>query len=151
MIKRWPKPEDKAAVKSFLRTVQFCSTFMRPGQGRTYSDVTKPLRMLTRQGVRFVWDEECQKSFCELKELLSGSSVMVNFDTSRHTRLYVDHGPGGVAATVAQRYENEETGEDIYRPVHHNSRVLTDTETNYGKIEGESPEIKRKMNSMKLY
>ena len=151
MIKRWPEPEDKAAVKSFLQTVQFCSTFMRPGNGRTYSDVTKPLRMLTRQGVRFVWDDSCKKSFQELKNLLSDSSVMVNFDTGRHTRLYVDHGPGGVAATVAQRYEDEKTGDVVYRPVHHNSRALTETEAKYGKVEGESLAVAFGVKSNRTY
>ena len=102
MIKNWAEPEDKSAVKSFLQTVQFCSTFMRPKGGKTYSDVTRPLRNLTRQHVRFVWDDDCRASFEELKSLLSGSSVMVNYDVDRHTRLYVDHGPVGIAATVAQ-------------------------------------------------
>ncbi len=59
MIKNWSEPEDKSAVKSFLQTVQFCSTFMRPKEGKTYSDVTRPLRNLTRQHVRFIWDDDC--------------------------------------------------------------------------------------------
>ena len=31
IIKNWPAPEDKAAVKSFLQTCQFSQEFMRPG------------------------------------------------------------------------------------------------------------------------
>ena len=153
VIKNWPDPEDKSAVKSFLQTVQFCSTFMHPKGGKTYSDVTKPLRHLTRQSVRFVWDDECQASFEELKSLLSGSSVMVNYDTARHTRVYIDHGPVGVAATVAQKYVDEVTGDEVYRPVHHNSRVLTPTEERYGKVEGESLAVLTgiKTNRMYLY
>ena len=105
MIKKWTRPEDKAAVKSFLQTVQFNSGYMRPGKGRTYSDATKPLRDLTRQGVRFEWKQECEDSFKELKRLLCSDTVMVPYDPKRRTRIYVDHGPEGVAATVAQRYE----------------------------------------------
>ena len=33
VIKSWPAPTDKAAVKLFLQTTQFCSVFMRPGKG----------------------------------------------------------------------------------------------------------------------
>ena len=33
LIRDWPRPQNKSAVKSFLQTVQFCQVFMRPGQG----------------------------------------------------------------------------------------------------------------------
>ena len=33
-IKGWPAPEDKTALKSFLQTIQFCSPFMRAGEGQ---------------------------------------------------------------------------------------------------------------------
>ena len=47
IIKDWPAPGSKSEIKSFLQTVQFCAVFMRPGGGRTYADVTSPLRKLT--------------------------------------------------------------------------------------------------------
>lgn len=34
-IKKWPAPENKAAVKSFLQTIQFCSAYMKPKNGET--------------------------------------------------------------------------------------------------------------------
>ena len=40
-IRALPAPEDKAAVKSFLQTIQFCSPYMRPDNGLTYADITK--------------------------------------------------------------------------------------------------------------
>ena len=48
-----PTPQDKAGVKSFLQTAQFCSIYMRGKGGETYSDLTKPLRELTKKGVHF--------------------------------------------------------------------------------------------------
>ena len=77
IIKNWVRPEDKVAVKSFLQTVQFNSGYMRPGEGKTYSDITKPLRELTRQAVRFVWSQDCEDSFTVLKDLLCSDPVMV--------------------------------------------------------------------------
>ena len=50
----------------------------------------------------------------------------------------MDHGPIGVAATVPQKYVDEMSGEMVYRPVHHNSCVLTPTEERYREVEGES-------------
>ena len=138
MIKSWPAPADKAAVKSFLQTAQFCSVFMRPGRGRTYSDVTRPLRKLTNWKVKFVWSKECEDSFQELKDLLCSDKVMASYELNRKTRLYVDHGPGGVAGTVAQQHEVTDTMEKAWRPNNHSSRALTSTEQRYSKVEGES-------------
>ena len=71
LIKDWKRPEDKAGVYSFLQTAAFCQVFMRQGAGRTYADVTLPLRRLTAKSVRFKWTVECENSFLELKELLA--------------------------------------------------------------------------------
>ena len=73
------------------------------------------------KNVRFKWTNLCEDSFQELKELLSSDTVMANYDPSRATRLYVDDGPTGVAATVAQEYEVEGLDHPAWRPVTHNS------------------------------
>ena len=106
--------------------------FMRPGAGRTYSDVTAPLRRLTVKSVKFVWDKQCQKSFDELKTLLCSTALLANYDPALQTRLYVDHGPKGVASTVAQLHP------EGWRSVCYQSRSLTKAEMNYGKVDGES-------------
>ena len=138
MIKDWPAPTCKSEVKSFLQTVQFCAVFMKPGPGRTYADVTSPLRKLTAKQVRFKWDDLCQRSFEELKELLWSDTVMANYEVDRRTRVYVDHGPQGVAATLAQEYKVPGQAQPVWRPVNHTSRSMTVAEKNYGKTEGES-------------
>ena len=50
---------------------------------------------------QFKWTKECERSFQELKEFLKSEKVIVNYDPKRKTRLYVDEGPEGLAATVA--------------------------------------------------
>ena len=133
-IKDWPEPENKEAVKSFLQTVQFVSTYMRVGPGETYADVTKPLRLLTSKQNKYEWTTDCARSFKKLKDLLCSEQVMVNYDPKRKTRLYVDHGPGGLAASVCQLY-NEIGETKQWRMVTHKSRTLEKAEQNYGKIE----------------
>ena len=59
IIKEWPAPEEKAAVKYFLGTSQLSAVFMTPGQNRTYADVTLSLRSLTVQNVKIQWTDEC--------------------------------------------------------------------------------------------
>ena len=87
--------------------------------------------------MKFNWTAECRVSFKKLKSLLSSSKVMMNYDGTRPTHLYVDHAPGGIAATMAQGYKGLD-GKLVYRPVHPSSRVLTEMQTQYSKVEGES-------------
>ena len=56
---------------------------MRLGGGRTYADVTLPLRRLTAKSVTFEWTKECEDSFRELKELLASDQVMAYFDPAK--------------------------------------------------------------------
>ena len=55
VIQDWPEPRDKAEVKSFLQTSQFCSTYMRPAGNKTYLDITLPLYRLTNKQCQFYW------------------------------------------------------------------------------------------------
>ena len=60
-IRQWAEPKDKKEVKSFLQTVAFCKVFMRPGQKRTYADVTAPLRRLTDKSTKFRWTSNVKR------------------------------------------------------------------------------------------
>ena len=81
-------------------------------------------------------NNDYRKSLKKLKSLHVGSKVMMNYDVSKPTCLYADHGPGGVVATVAQGYEGE-SGKLVYCPVHHNSWAIMETDQRYSKVEGE--------------
>ena len=78
VIQDWPEPMDKAKVKSFLQTSQFCSTYKIPVGNRSYSDVTLPLRRLTNKQCKFYWSKDYSDSFKELRLLLTSNKVMAN-------------------------------------------------------------------------
>ena len=59
----------------------------------------------------------------------------------RKIKVYVDHGPEGLASTIAQGYTNDEDPRDgniQWRPMNHTSHALTKAERAYGKMDGES-------------
>ena len=74
----------------------------------------------------------------------------MNFDVRKPTCLYVDHGPGKVASTVAQGHKDKE-GKLIYHPVYHNCHALMETEQRYSKVEGESLAVLYGIYSNKIY
>ena len=140
-VLKWKPPTDNNGVKSFLQTIQFCKSFLKPKVGKTYADITRPLRHLTSKSVRFEWTKDCQRSFQELKELLTSDTVMAYYDPKLPTRVYVDESPVVVASTLAQQHAVcNESGEEekVWRPVDYTSRTKTAAEKGYGKVEGES-------------
>ena len=70
--------------------------------------------------------------------MLCSDTVMANYELGKETRLYVDHGPTGVAGTIVQEHEVPEIMEKAWRPVNHTSRAVTSAEQGYSKVEGES-------------
>ena len=86
-----------------------------------------------------------------MKELLTSDRVLANYDPTRQTRVYVDDGPAGVAATVAQEYTVEGVDHPVWKPVTHTSRAKTKAEMNYGKVDGESLAVLSGIHSNKMY
>ena len=68
-----------------------------------------------------------------------GNKVMAAYIPKKATRVYVDHGPEGVGATLAQENPSIQVGgERCFRPANYTSRALTETEKRYSKVEWES-------------
>ena len=75
-IVRLTPPTNSVEVKSFLQMCQYNALFMF-GESETYSDITTPLRNLTRKQVPFVKDLACQRAFKKLKDGWCSDRVIV--------------------------------------------------------------------------
>ena len=150
IIQNWPRPTSTAEVKSFLQTVQFNAKFLGgKAHEKSYPELTAPLRILTKKNAKFVWSSEHEQSFIQLKNRLTSDSVMVPFDTTLPTRLYVDSSPVGTQATLAQKHTCNSQSD--WRPVNHTSRSWTETESHYSQIERESNGILTGMLMNRMY
>ena len=67
-IREMPPPENVACVERILGISQYLSKFLP-----RLSDITKPLRDLTRQDAEWIWDEPHQSAFECLKQALSAT------------------------------------------------------------------------------
>ena len=68
----------------------------------TYPELTAPLRNLTKKYARFRWGKTEEDAFEELKKRLCSEKILVPYDLTKKTRLYVDSSPVGTQATVCQ-------------------------------------------------
>ncbi|CAA7046019.1 unnamed protein product [Microthlaspi erraticum] len=62
-IQDWPQPTNATEVRSFLGLAGYYRKFVKD-----FSIMAKPLTRLTGKGVPFVWSEEIECAFAELKE-----------------------------------------------------------------------------------
>nr|GFC18111.1 putative reverse transcriptase domain-containing protein [Tanacetum cinerariifolium] len=70
-ITKWPRPTSVTEVSSFLGLAGYYRRFVEG-----FSRLALPLTKLMRKGEKFVWNEELEKSFEELKQRLVSAPVL---------------------------------------------------------------------------
>ena len=121
------QPTTPTEVRSFLGMVGFSACFIP-----NCSTLAEPLRAISRQGVPFVWGNEQEESFKELKRQLASAPVLAYFDKDARTRVIADASPVGLGAVLVQ----EKNGES--RAVCYASRSLSQVERRYSQTEKEA-------------
>ncbi|CAL2272095.1 unnamed protein product [Prunus armeniaca] len=69
---------------------------------QVFSSITAPLTWLTRKDVKFVWTEECEQSFQELKKRLTTAPVLALPNNSRNFVIYSDASLQGLGCVLMQ-------------------------------------------------
>ncbi|KAM5578041.1 hypothetical protein ABKV19_008388, partial [Rosa sericea] len=64
--------------------------------------IAAPLTKLTRKGVRFIWSENCERSFQELKNRLTSAPVLALPDDSGEYVIYSDASRQGLGCVLMQ-------------------------------------------------
>ena len=71
LISKLRSPTNVKIVRQFLGHAGFCIRFIKE-----FSKIAKPLYKLLEKGVKFTWDEDCQRSFEELKSHLTTAPIV---------------------------------------------------------------------------
>ena len=119
-VKEWPRPSCVKDVRSFIG---FCSYYRRfiPN----FAVEAKPLIRLTEKKVHFSWDDEHEKAWLKLRELMSEAPVLAYPDKDAKFILDTDASDYGIGAVLSQEIDGEE------RVIAYGSRVLSRTERRY--------------------
>ena len=121
-IREMPSAENVVGVQRILFLSQYLSKLLP-----RLSDITKPLRVLTRQDAEWIWDEPQQSAFERLKQAVSATPVLRYYNLKEDVTIQCDASQRGLGAALLQGGQ----------PVAYASRALTDTEVNYAQIEKE--------------
>ena len=71
VVVNWARPTNVSEVRSFLGLADYYSRFVEG-----FPRIAIPLTQLTRKKAKFMWTEECEKSFQELKQRLITAPVL---------------------------------------------------------------------------
>nr|GFC41679.1 putative reverse transcriptase domain-containing protein [Tanacetum cinerariifolium] len=96
-ITKWPRPTTVTEVRSFLGLAGYYRRFVEG-----FSLLALPLTKLMRKGEKFVWNEEREKSFKELKRRLVSSPVLTLPSGTGGYQIYSDASKKGLGCILMQ-------------------------------------------------
>lgn len=120
-IKEMPRPKTVTQVRSFLGLASYYRKFIE-----NFSKIAKPLFDLTKKDKKFIWSEDCENSFQELKTRLMSAPILAfpQVDGSNFI-LDTDASAYAIGAVLSQVQDGKE------RVIAYGSRCLDKAERNY--------------------
>ncbi|KMQ89942.1 hypothetical protein RF55_10358 [Lasius niger] len=126
-IKEAPKPTNKQELQAFLGMINYYNRFLRNKAAKA-----EPLhRLLDKEG-KWHWNDQQERAFIELKDLLKSEAVPTHYDERKQLVISCDASPYGIGAVLLHRENN------IEKPIAFWSRTLGKSERNYAHIDKEA-------------
>ena len=126
-VKLFKVPKTKKQCKQFLGLVGYYRKFVKD-----FAKTARPINQLLRKRVEFEWDDEAQKSFETLRDIICESPILIYPDFNKPFYVTTDASEYAIGAILSQ---GPSIGED--RPIAYASRSLNEHEVKYSVIEKE--------------
>ena len=126
-ILRLKPPENTKELKSFLGAIQYMAKFLPK-----LSERTDKLRKLLKKNEPWNWEEEQQKNFEKIKQMLTEGPCLAHYAKDKENIVTTDASTTGLGITLWQKQHDGNT-----KPIAFGSRYLNDTEKKYsiGELE----------------
>lgn len=120
-VAEWRTPRNVHDVRSFLGLCNYNRRFIRH-----YARMAAPITELTKLGRKFVWTQECDRAFKQLKETLTTYPLLRLYDPEKPCTVDTD---ASKVATGGVIFQEQEDG--LLHPVCYESRIMTKSERAY--------------------
>lgn len=121
-VENMPKPTCKKETLSLLGFINYLARFLP-----RLSEVAQPLRNLTLTNAQFMWSEQHDKAFDEVKKLVAHHPVLKYYDINDEVTIQCEASERGLGATLLQNRQ----------PFAFASQTLSAVEQRYAQIEKE--------------
>lgn len=117
-IKNFPTPKNQKNIRQFLGKINFYHEYIPRS-----AIILDPLHKLLRKNEKFVWSEECEESFNQIKKYLCSQPVLEIFDKDLPIKIFTDASIEGIGAILKQ---TQPDGKD--KPVAFFSKKLNESQ-----------------------
>ena len=115
-VMSWKRPKSVFEIHSFLGLVGYYWRFIED-----FSRLVAPMTRLTGKEVKFEWNDQCEKTFQELKRRLTSAPILIVSERGQMYTVYYDASKDGLGCVLMQSR----------RVVAYCSRQLKNHERNY--------------------
>ena len=123
----YARPKSIKDVRRLLGLAGFYQRFMK-----NYSKITVPITDLLKKSKKsFIWTEEAEEAFMELKSVLTSAPVLANPEFSKTFTIESDASDTAVGAALVQEIDGET------RVIAYFSKKLSRTQRSYSSVEKE--------------
>ena len=126
-ISDFPVPTGKRQLKRFLGMVGYYRKFCN-----NFSVIAEPLTNLLGKRVKYVWTEDCQKSFDKLKAIFRSAPVLLAPSFDKEFKVAGDASDVGAGSVLLQEDDN-----GVDHPVCYFSKKFNKHQRHYSTIEKE--------------
>ncbi len=96
-VTEWESPKNAGEIRSFLGLAGYYRRFIE-----NFSKIAKPMTELLKKDKKFIWTDECEASFQELKQRLVSAPVLCLPDINKDFQVYCDASRQGLGGVLMQ-------------------------------------------------
>ena len=147
-IKEMPPPKTPKEVKQFLGLIGYYQKFMP-----RFSDLSRPLNVLTRKDVPFEWTPICQESFDLLKTSLMTEPILTYPDPNHPYVLFTDASKYAWACVLTQEKTHQIEGKEvkILHPITYMNGLFRGSQMNWACLTKEAYTIYMSIKKLAYY
>jgi len=117
----WLEPKNVKDIRKFLGLANYYRRFIKD-----FAQIARSMNMLTRKDVKWIWGENQQKAFDELKGVFMTKPVLAVPDLDKEFRIEVNTSNYTTRGVLLMK-----CSDNLWRLVAFISKSLSDTERNY--------------------
>ena len=96
-VLEWPRPTNVTKIRSFLGLAGYYRRFVEG-----FSRLAAPLTKLTRKNEKFVWTDQCENSFKQLKKKLVSAPILALPESGKEFTVFSDASIQGLGCVLMQ-------------------------------------------------
>jgi hypothetical protein len=121
---------NRTEIQSFLGMVNYLARFIPDLSSRS-----APLRSLLDKNIQWKWEHEQEKSWIDLKTMISSQPVLQYYDVTKPVKISTDASQKRLGSVLLQ---SDSLDDENWLPVAYASRAMTECEQRYAQIEKEA-------------